>query len=99
MNAHLLALVTTEGVLLVDDTHGELRATLRVLREAKGWYAFTPDGLFDWGGDAATLHDALSCRARADVFPLEACEDRLRVPGLLAMIARGERPALDPLAP
>jgi hypothetical protein len=94
--AGLFAVVTDDGVLLIDEASGEVRATLRTLRQGKGWYALTPQGLADWEGDVETLRQVLTCRVGAQVFPLEACEDRVRVPGLLRRVARGERPSLDP---
>lgn len=71
---------------------GKLLATIRELDATPVVYVTTPDGRFEILGDDATLTRQLVCRVGHRLFPLAACAERLRAPGLLLRVLRGAEP-------
>jgi hypothetical protein len=72
----------------------ERLATLRLLGGGLSGAVVTPDGYLELVGESA--RSAVSCRVGPFSFPIEACEERLVVPGLLAKILAGDTSYRDP---
>lgn len=69
-------------------------ATVRFVAGSKSAYVTTPDGYFDMAGDAA--RKIASCRIGSLSFPIDVCEERYSVPGLLAEIMAGDSAYMEP---
>jgi hypothetical protein len=58
---------------------------------------FTPSGHADLvGSEAEAAREHLTCQAGTVSYPLELCEERYLVPGLLSMVLSRDWSYLDP---
>ncbi len=74
-----------------DTATGDKVAELLSLNEAKDWLVFTPEGLFD-GSEGGRQQVAFRIGGGLNVVPVDRFFNDFYTPGLLAMIANGERP-------
>jgi WD40 repeat protein len=73
---------------------GQVLATLRTLADESGGYVVTPQGQVDFFGDEVARY--ILCRIGKYSAPLQACEERARVHGLLGKVVAGDMSYLDP---
>ncbi len=93
-SAALSSPTKARGVVLTRTADRAELATVRLVAGTKAGYVTTPDGYFDLEGDEA--RKAASCRIGSLSFPIDVCEERLSVPGLLAKVMAGDAAYTEP---
>ena len=74
-----------------------VRAELRAIANRDAAYARVPSGHLDfYGADACEARQYPICRIGDLAWPLEVCEERFYVPGLLAYVHNGDSSYLEP---
>ncbi|MBI5535519.1 MAG: hypothetical protein HY898_22505 [Deltaproteobacteria bacterium] len=82
------------GVMLTRKADKAHLATFRLVSGSKAAYATTPDGYAELMGEGA--RKVAVCRVGQLSFPVEVCEERFVVPGLLARILAGDAGYAEP---
>ncbi len=91
--ATLASASSDQTVRLWSAASGRPLAVLHAIRARHAAYVFSPTGHLDILGAA---HEFPICRVGPMSYPLELCEERFLVPGLLARVLRADESYLEP---
>lgn len=96
-DGELLAQASYQGLSMFRTGDSEELFTLRTTPSLAGGMVTTPDGYFDvFGTDSDDLRRLSHCASERWSMPIDVCEERFRVPGLLAKLMEGDESFREP---